>query len=65
MAENQLLGREEWEKAEAHLKEVRQQYTDIGAAGVPALTITINPLLVRLERCERTNALHDEIMALE
>ncbi len=55
----------DWEKAQAYLKKVRQQYTDIGAAGVPALTITINPMVVRLERGERTDALHDEIMNLK
>lgn len=55
----------DWEKAQARLKEIRQQYTDIGAAGMPALIITINPLLVRLERGERTEVLHNEIMALK
>lgn len=55
----------DWEEATNHLKEIRQQYTDIGGAGVPALTITINPLLIRFERGERTPELHREIMRLE
>lgn len=54
-----------WEKAENYLKEVRQRYTDIGASGVPALTMVINPILVRFEGGERSEELYDDIMSLE
>jgi len=54
-----------WEEAEKHLKEVRRQYTDIGIAGMPALQISINPLLVRYENGERTEELYESIIALE
>ena len=55
----------DWIKAENYLKEVRMQYTQIGFAGMPALQITINPLLVRFEKGERTQELYDSIMSLE
>ena len=55
----------DWEKAEKHLKEIRGMYTDIGGAGMLALSMTINPLLVRFEKGERTEELHNSIMALE
>ncbi len=55
----------DWGKATARLKQIRRQYTDIGTAGLPALALTINPLLVRLERGEASLGLYDAIMALE
>ena len=60
----------DWTKAEAHLQEVRRQYTEIGAAGVPGLTMVLNPLAVRLERAMRdptlrTETLYAEIMATQ
>jgi len=54
-----------WEQAEKHLKEVRRQYTEIGIAGMPALQISINPLLIRYENGERTDDLYKSIMACE
>lgn len=56
---------EQWKAAQAHLQEVRRQYVEIGAAGVPGLTLVLNPLLVRYERGERTQELYDEVMATE
>jgi len=55
----------DWVKAEKWLKEVRQMYTDIGASGLLGLQFSINPLLVRFEKGERTQKLYDEIMSLE
>jgi len=55
----------DWEKAKKHIQEARMNYTEIGVPGLAALTITINPLFVRLEKGERTQELFDEIMALE
>ena len=54
----------DWDSAKDCLKEIRQQYTDIGVAGIPALTAVINPLLIRYENGERSKALFDEIMGL-
>lgn len=54
-----------WEKAENWLKEIRDMYTEIGSAGMMALSITINPLFVRFEGGERSGELFDEIMSLE
>ena len=54
-----------WENAENHLKDIRQIYTEIGITGLPALQITINPLLIRFESGERTEELYDQIMELE
>jgi len=54
----------DWEKAEKHLKEIRQAYTDIGAAGLTGLQLSINPLLVRFERGERTESLYDATIQL-
>ncbi len=53
----------DWTMAYAHLQEVRRQYVEIGGPGVLALTITLNPLVVRYERGERTQKLYDEILA--
>jgi hypothetical protein len=55
----------DWEKAEKHLKEIRQVYTDIGSPGLIALTLVINPLLVSFEKDERTQSLYNAIMLLE
>lgn len=54
-----------WEKAKEHLQETRQRYAEIGASGIPALTLTLNPLLIRYEKGERTRELYDEIMESE
>jgi hypothetical protein len=54
-----------WEKAKDHLQETRQQYAEIGASGIPALTLILNPLLIRYEKGERTQELYDEIMESE
>jgi hypothetical protein len=55
----------DWEKAENHLIEIRQQYNDIGSSGIPALSMFINPLLIRFEQGERTENLYNSIMNLE
>ncbi len=54
-----------WEKALAHLNNTRIAYTEIGASGILALTLVMNPLLVRYENGERTQDLYDSIMNLE
>lgn len=56
---------QEWKKAKEWLDEVRQAYFDVGAAGLFGLRLSIDPLLVRYERGERTDELYDEIMELE
>lgn len=55
----------DWSKAENHLKDIRIGYTEIGVAGLPALQIGVNPLLVRFENGERTEDLFESIMSLE
>lgn len=55
----------EWESVKQHFDEVRQRYFDIGAAGVPALAITLNPLLVRYEFGERSDGLYEEMKSVE
>lgn len=55
----------DWAEAERHLQGVRRQYVDIGVAGLLGLRLTLDPLLVRYERGERTPDLHAEIMAVE
>lgn len=54
-----------WMEAESHLKEIRMRYTEIGRAGMLALRMSIDPLLVRFENGERTDELHAAMMALE
>lgn len=53
----------EWDKAYAYLQETRMNYTEIGEVGLFALTLFINPLLVRYSKGERTDELYDEIMS--
>ena len=55
----------DWEAAVAHLDKIRHAYTVIGASGIPALTIAINPLLVAYEGGDRSAELWAQIMALE
>jgi len=55
----------DWDKASFHLREIRRQYSELGAVGIPALTFTINPLLIRFEKGERSKELFQEIMSLE
>ena len=54
----------DWVATKNYLDEVRQNYTSIGTAGMFALQISINPLLVRYEKGERSKELHDEILSL-
>jgi len=54
-----------WDSAKEHLQEIRMRYTEIGAAGIMALTLTLNPLLIRYEKGERTQDLYDEMMSSE
>ena len=56
---------ENWIHAKEHLDEVAQAYLDIGVAGQFALSLTIFPLRARFAKGERTEELHDAIMALE
>lgn len=55
----------DWNEVEEHLYSVKNAYESIGFAGSFALGLTINPLVKRFEQGERTEKLHDEIMALE
>jgi len=55
----------DWEEAKKYLDKVRQIYTEIGACGLLGLQITINPLLIRYEKGERTHDLYTSIMELE
>ena len=60
----------DWDAAKTHLDELQQQYTEIGAAGIPALTLAMfGPRYFGLryfyERGERTQGLHVAIMGLE
>ena len=55
----------DWEEAKKHLDEVRQAYTETGAAGLLGLHYTINPLLIRYENEERTQDLYTSIMELK
>ena len=54
-----------WEEAKERLDEVRQAYFEIGSAGLFGLRLNIDPLLVRYDRGERTQALYDDIMELK
>jgi hypothetical protein len=54
----------DWEKAEKHLNLMRKLYTDIGSSGMPALLLSIRPLLVRFKKGERTEDLFNKIMEL-
>lgn len=54
----------DWDKAEKYLKEVRQQYNDIGYAGMFALAAVISPLLIRFYSGERTVDLYNDIMGM-
>lgn len=56
---------QEWKDAKEWLDEVRQAFFEVGAAGLFGLWISIDPLLVRYERGERSQELYDEIMELE
>jgi len=55
----------DWKKAINYLEEVAKNYIEIGAAGQPALMITIFPLRTRYEKGERTEDLYNSIMELE
>ena len=55
----------DWQKAYEHLQKVRREYVEIGAAGAPALTFTLNPLLIRYEKGERTEELYNSMMSTE
>lgn len=57
--------KEQWNEAKSWLDEVRQAYVDVGAAGLFGLRISIDPLLIRYERGERTEDLFEEIMELK
>jgi hypothetical protein len=59
------LTKENWDKAYNHLQEIRKDYTEIGASGVFALTLTLNPLLIRYAKGERTEELYREMMEVE
>ena len=54
----------DWTKAKEYLDEVRHNYTSIGSAGLLAFQLTINPLLIKFEKGDRSKDLYDEIMDL-
>jgi hypothetical protein len=56
---------QEWAEAKSHIDEIRRLYTSIGVAGIPALRMVIDPLLIRFSSGERTDDLFDDIMELE
>jgi hypothetical protein len=56
---------QEWAEAKSHIDEIRRLYFSIGVAGIPALRMVIDPLLIRFENGERTDDLFDDIMKLE
>ena len=60
-----MMNELDWELAKDHLDEVIKQYTAIGAAGLTVIRFFLNPMLVKLEKGERTQELYDEIMAVE
>lgn len=51
-----------WQEAEDYLYEMETAYKEIGFSGVFGLTFTINPIINRFEKGERTQELYDEIM---
>lgn len=57
--------RVDWNEAVAHLQDVRQRYVEIGSAGIAALTLVLNPLLVRFDCGERTDDLYEAMMRTE
>ncbi len=56
---------EQWQAAYDYLQGVRKMYVEIGASGTLALTITLNPLVMRYESGERSEGLYDEMRAVE
>ena len=54
-----------WEEARKHLYYILDLYRSIGWTGTFALSVTINPLVIKFESGERTQELYDEIMSLE
>lgn len=54
----------DWEKAENYLIECEKAYTQIGAAGLFALSFVIAPCRDRFNKGERTQDLYDEIMEI-
>ena len=55
----------EWDEAKKYLDKIRIMYTEIGVSGLLGLQLSINPLLVRYEKDERSDELYDSIMSLE
>ncbi len=55
----------DWDEAKKWLDRIRKDYTEVGTPGLIGLHVTINPLLIRYERGERTKQLYDDIMELQ
>jgi len=55
----------DWKRTVSYLEAIEKGYTDIGSNGRLALIISVNPLRDRYNNGERTQELHDDIMALE
>lgn len=59
----------DWDKAKAHFDEVRKMYQDLeGIPGVNssiALIVVFQPLSMRYNAGERTEALYNEMMRVE
>lgn len=53
-----------WEEAKEYLYEMEKAYKEIGFTGAFGLTLTINPLISRFEKGERTQDLYDAIMSI-
>ena len=62
--EMELKGDDKWLHATDHLFEIKDAYTSTGWAGQFGL-ITINELVKRYEKGERTDELYEEIMELQ
>lgn len=54
-----------WKYAEEKLKSIESAYTEIGKAGLLALTFVISPLRERFNMGERTDKLWEEINDLK
>lgn len=55
----------DWTKAEERIRMYQKMYEGIGPSGVLGLVVTINPLVERFEKGERTEDLYKAINAVE
>ena len=55
----------DWEKAEDHVRYIKQCYEEIGVSGRPVLVTVLIPLLSRFDAGERSQELYDEMVEVE